>query len=158
MNDLSGRSVALSARSAYVSGQRITVSQPTTHEPATPADPDRPLDGKVAVVTGAARGIGAAIAATLSRDGARVICLDLPAAGDSLSKVANQVGGEAFQLDITVADAPARLGKYLADRHGGVDLMIHNAGVTRDKTLAGMDEARWNMVIACSIPRVLNCR
>lgn len=141
----------LSAKSAFVDGQRITVGAPTDHAPVAPADPDRPLAGKVAVVTGAARGIGESIARTLSRDGATVICLDLPAMGEALAAVANDIGGEAFQLDITADDAPERLGRMLADRHGGVDVMVHNAGVTRDKTLAGMDEQRWNMVIAINL-------
>ncbi len=136
-----------SARSAFVDGQVITVGAPTDHAPVTPADHDRPLDGKVAVVTGAARGIGESIARTLSRDGAHVVCLDLPAQGDALSAVANQVSGSAFQLDITADDAPERLAAHLTDRHGGVDIVVHNAGVTRDKTLAGMDAKRWHMVI-----------
>ena len=143
----------LSARSAFVSGQVITVGAPTDHQPTTPADHEQPLAGKVAVVTGAARGIGEAIARTLARDGAEVVCLDLPAQGQLLTRVANDIGrtqagsASAFQLDITADDAPERLAAHLTDRHGGVDIVVHNAGVTRDKTLAGMDEARWNMVL-----------
>ncbi len=137
----------LSGRSAFVSGQRITVGPKTDNPPVLPADPDRPLDGKVAVVTGAARGIGAAIARTMSRDGATVVCVDLPSAGDHLARVANEVGGTALQLDITAEDAPARLISHVTERHGGLDVMVHNAGVTRDKTMAGMDESRWNLVI-----------
>ncbi len=137
----------LSARSAFVSGQRITVGPATGKLPAAPTDLDQPLAGKVALVTGAARGIGAAFARTLSRDGATVVCLDIPAAGDHLAKVANQVGGTALQVDITADDAPARIAQHLSERHGGVDLVIHNAGVTRDKLLAGMDDKRWDLVL-----------
>ena len=152
----------LSARSAFVSGQVLRVGEPTDHQPTTPADHEQPLAGKVAVVTGAARGIGEAIARTLARDGAEVVCLDLPAQGQLLSRVANDIGraeeraegrsgtaggGSAFQLDITADDAPERLAAHLTDRHGGVDIVVHNAGVTRDKTLVGMDEGRWNMVL-----------
>lgn len=141
----------LSGRSAFVSGQRITVGPATDTAPFTPADFDQPLDDKVAVVTGAARGIGEAIARTLGRDGAHVVCLDLPSAGDALAKVANDVGGTSFTLDVTDEDAPGKLAGYLTSRHGGVDIVVHNAGVTRDKTLKGMDDKRWDMVLGINL-------
>ncbi|WP_370323971.1 3-oxoacyl-ACP reductase [Euzebya sp.] len=141
----------LSGRSAYVSGQRITVGPSTDHPPVVPADANRPLDGKVAVVTGAARGIGAAIARTLARDGAHVVCLDLPSAGDALAAVANGIGGSALQLDITDDDAGQELIDHVRSRHGGLDIMVNNAGITRDKTVAGMDERRWDQVIAVNL-------
>ncbi|MBP2475700.1 3-oxoacyl-[acyl-carrier protein] reductase [Crossiella equi] len=134
----------LSSRSAYVSGQVVRIG---AAEATEPADWAKPLDGKVALVTGAARGIGEAIAEVLSRDGAHVVCLDIPAAGEDLSKVANRVHGTAFQLDITAEDAPARLAEHLAQRHGGVDVVVHNAGITRDKTLGRMDDARWDAAV-----------
>jgi 3-oxoacyl-[acyl-carrier protein] reductase len=134
----------LSARSAYVSGQVIRVGPAVT---TAPADWDRPLAGKVAVVTGAARGIGAAIARVLARDGAHVVALDVPAAGDSLSAVANEVKGTALQVDITARDAPARLADHIASRHERVDVMVHNAGITRDRTLARMDPELWDSVL-----------
>ncbi|PWK90549.1 3-oxoacyl-[acyl-carrier protein] reductase [Lentzea atacamensis] len=130
----------LSGRSAYVSGQVIHVSGN-----ASPGS----LEGKVALVTGASRGIGEAIATTLGRDGAHVICLDVPAVGDELSKVANAVGGSALQLDIT--GDPARLTSYLLERHGGVDIVVHNAGITRDKTLARMDSSLWDAVLEVNL-------
>ncbi len=145
----------LSGRSAYVSGQVAAVG--TTGEASAGTakgaagdgslDWDQPLAGKVAVVTGAARGIGAAIAETLARDGAHVVCLDLPAMGDQLSAVANRIGGSTLQVDITAEDAPRTIASHLNDRHGGVDVFVHNAGVTRDKTLVGMNEGQWDMVL-----------
>src|SRR5690625_2557452 len=134
----------LSGRSAYVSGQPITVSDGPADPPA---DWRRPLDGQVAVVTGAARGIGASIAEVLGRDGAEVVCLDIPSQGAALAEVANRVGGTALQLDLTGSDAPTRLLGHLAERHGRVDVIVHNAGITQDKMLVNMSETRWQSVI-----------
>lgn len=134
----------LSGRSAYVSGQVIRIG-PGSATP--PADWDRPLDGKIALVTGAARGIGAAIARVLARDGAHVVALDVPTAGDALAAVANDVSGTAYQLDLTAADAPIRLADHLGGWHGRVDIVVHNAGITRDKTIARMDPQVWDSVL-----------
>jgi 3-oxoacyl-[acyl-carrier protein] reductase len=140
----------LSARSAYVSGQVVRIG---THGAglAEPDDWDRPLDGKVALVTGASRGIGAAIADVLARDGAHVVALDVPAQGAELSTVANRVRGSALQLDITAEDAPARLVEHLSTRHGGVDIVVHNAGITRDRKLANMKDPAWDDVLAVNL-------
>ncbi|WP_144123200.1 3-oxoacyl-ACP reductase [Catellatospora sichuanensis] len=134
----------ISTKSAYVSGQTITVD-------ATPAPDTKDLTGKVALVTGAARGIGAAMARVLARDGAHVICLDVPAAGDDLAKVANEVRGEAYQLDLTGTDAAQRLVDHVRERHGRLDVLVHNAGITRDKTLANMDQTRWDSVLKVNL-------
>ncbi|MFC9363519.1 3-oxoacyl-ACP reductase [Rhodococcus sp. NPDC057014] len=138
----------LSAKSAFVSGQVIRVG---SEDSVAPADWDKPLDGKVAIVTGAARGIGATIAEVLSRDGAHVICADIPAAGEALSETANKVGGTSLALDVTADDAADKLAEFVLERHGGADIIVHNAGITRDKTLANMDEGRWNMVIGVNL-------
>jgi 3-oxoacyl-[acyl-carrier protein] reductase len=138
----------LSGRSAYVDGQLLAV---TSGAGQLPDDPEKPLAGKVAVVTGAARGIGAAIARTLYRDGAALVLVDVPAAGDHLAAVANEVRGTALQLDISRADAGQRIIDHAVERHGRLDLVIHNAGITRDKLLANMDAGRWNSVTAVNI-------
>ncbi len=148
----------LSGRSAYVDGQGVTLS--AADVPAG-QDGEKPLAGTVAVVTGAARGIGASIADVLARDGAHVVAVDIPAAGEGLAAVANRVGGTALQLDITAADAGRRLVEHLRERHsaggtGGVDIVVHNAGITRDKLLVNMDAARWNAVMAVNLQAQLD--
>ena len=136
----------LSARSAYVDGQVIRIGPG-----AVPEDPAKPLSGKVALVTGAARGIGAAIGEVLARDGARVVVADLPAAGERLVSVANRIGASTLQLDVAKADAPATLLGHLGERYGGVDIVIHNAGITRDKLLANMRPEQWDAVLAVNL-------
>jgi len=134
----------LSGRSAYVDGQVIRVGAGAA--PA-PANWDKPLEGKVALVTGAARGIGAAIAEVLARDGATVIAADLPAAGENLTKVANKIGGTALPLDVSALDAAEKILEHAKTRHGGLDIVIHNAGITRDKLLANMKPEVWASVV-----------
>nr|WP_244465448.1 3-oxoacyl-ACP reductase [Corynebacterium xerosis] len=138
----------LSGRSAFVDGQFLTVSSDAGE---IPADWDKPLAGKVAAITGSARGIGAAIARQMKADGADVIVIDVPPAGDALAKVANELGGLALQLDITAEDAGNRIADAAKQRFGKLDIVVHNAGITRDKMLANMDEAKWGSVIAVNI-------
>lgn len=137
----------LSPKSAFVSGQVIPVGAAEV----PPVDWDAPLRDKVALVTGASRGIGESIAETLARDGARVVCLDVPAQGERLAAVANQIGGRALQLDITAQDAPQRIADYFTERHGGLDVVVHNAGITRDKTIGRMTESQWDAVISVNL-------
>lgn len=141
----------LSGRSAYVNGQTVRIGPGRTTDPQVPTDWDQPLAGQTALVTGAARGIGLAIAETLSRDGAEVVLNDLPSMGEELAAHANRLGGSSLQLDITADDAAERIARHGRERFDGFDLVVHNAGVTRDKTIAGMDAKRWGMVMAINI-------
>jgi 3-oxoacyl-[acyl-carrier protein] reductase len=143
----------LSAKSAFVDGQVIRIGTAGTAgaKVTPPADWAKPLDGKVALVTGASRGIGAAIAETLARDGAKVVVLDIPAQGADLSAVANRIGGNALQLDVTAADAGKTLVEYFSERFGKLDIVVHNAGITRDKKLVNMDDARWDSVLSVNL-------
>ncbi|WEV79017.1 3-oxoacyl-ACP reductase [Janibacter cremeus] len=144
----------LSGRSAYVSGQVVHVATPVG-DVVAPESWEAPLAGKVAVVTGAARGIGAAIAETLSRDGATVVCVDIPAAGGPLADVANRIGGSALQLDVTAEDAGAKIVDHAKSLHGGFDIVVHNAGITRDKLLVNTDADRWGSVLNVNLLSIL---
>ncbi|MFI1421050.1 3-oxoacyl-ACP reductase [Streptomyces sp. NPDC020731] len=139
----------LSPRSAYVSGQVIGTG---AHEPPVPHDVDRPLSGRTALVTGAARGIGEAVAETLARDGAKVVVLDVPGAEADARRVAERLGGTALPLDITTADAGARIVEALPD---GLDVLVHNAGITRDRRLVNMPAERWAPVLEVNLASVL---
>ncbi len=138
----------LSGKSAYVDGQPVRLAGSRTTDPD---DWAAPLAGRVALVTGAARGIGAAIATVLGRDGAHVICADLPSAGAALADVANRVNGTTLQLDITSPDAPRAIVEHVMSRHGGIDIVVHNAGVTRDRLLANMTPKQWDPVLAVNL-------
>ena len=134
----------LSGKSAFVDAQVIRITPADVEQPKSW---DKPLEGRLAVVTGAARGIGATIAETLARDGAKVICVDIPQAGEGLAETANKVKGTALPLDVTDPKAAEEIIKHAQDRYGRkIDTIVHNAGVTRDKLLVNMDEGRWNMV------------
>lgn len=132
----------LSPRSAYVSGQVVRVSKADVVD----VDWAKPLAGKTALVTGASRGIGEAIAHVLARDGAHVICLDVPQQQADLDRVAADIGGSTLAIDITAADAGEKI-KTAAAKQGGLDIIVHNAGITRDKTLANMKPELWDLVI-----------
>ena len=139
----------LSPRSAFVSGQVVRVVPGVA--PHGRIDWRSPLNGKVALVTGAARGIGAAIAEVLARDGAHVVGLDVEPMAGELDEVTGRIGGSSLTADITDEDAPARIADQLLGEHGGVDVVVHNAGITRDKTLHRMTREQWSQVIAINL-------
>jgi 3-oxoacyl-[acyl-carrier protein] reductase len=136
----------LSPKSAYVSGQVIRIGKGVASSPKI--DWEKPLEGKVALVTGASRGIGAAIANTLARDGAEVVGLDIPPMAEDLKAVTGAIGGRSIELDITAEDAPATIASELSD---GVDVVVHNAGVTKDRTIAKMPEERWAQLMEINL-------
>lgn len=132
--------------STYVSGQVFHlgggVARPASHT----------MSGKLALVTGAARGIGAATAARLVREGAQVVALDVPAALADLEKTCRAIGARPLALDMAGEGAAAALAGHFPD---GLDIVIHNAGITRDRTLGKMGEAEWDKVIAINLAAIL---
>jgi 3-oxoacyl-[acyl-carrier protein] reductase len=140
----------LSGKSAYVDGQVFRIG---AADSAPPTDWDRPLDGKIALVTGAARGIGATIAEVFARDGASVVVVDVEGSNEELGKTAAKVGATALTLDVTADDAVDRISEHMREHYHGsrLDILVNNAGITRDKLLANMDEARWDSVVAVNL-------
>ena len=138
----------LSARSAYVTGQMLTVGSGAG---SSTENESLPLAGRTALVTGAARGIGAAIARTLAADGAQLVVLDIPGAGTELARLANELRAVPIQLDVTAEGAGGRLVAALRERGLSLDAVVLNAGITRDKLLANMTADRWDAVLAVNI-------
>lgn len=138
-----------SVRSTYVSAQALHLQAAQTS-----AIGAQPLAGKNAVVTGAARGIGQAIAQRLAADGAHVLCVDVAAARDGLYETALKLAGTPLVLDIAQDGAAQALADFVADRWSGVDIVVHNAGITRDKTLANMTDVQWDLVLAVNLAAI----
>ncbi|CUR60167.1 putative 3-oxoacyl-(acyl-carrier-protein) reductase [metagenome] len=141
----------LSPKSAYVSGQVVRVGVTGATKAVKAPSTDQPLAGKVALVTGASRGIGEQIARVLHRDGATVLGVDVPQAASELQSLMKELDGDYLTLDITHSDAPQRIAHYARTHHDGVDIVVHNAGITRDRKLANMTPDRWDPVIAVNL-------
>jgi len=119
------------------------------------------LAGKSAVVTGASRGIGQAIAVELGRRGAKVVvnyAKDADGANATVQKI-RAAGGEAKAMQADVADFKAAEGliKAAVEAQGGLDILVNNAGTTRDMVIMLMPEADWDVVIQTNLKSAYNC-
>jgi 3-oxoacyl-[acyl-carrier protein] reductase len=115
------------------------------------------LDGKLVLVTGASRGIGKAIALTLGGDGATVIGTATTEPGaDQISKefADNKISGKGFKLDVTDNEQIASLVKTVNEDFGSIDILINNAGITRDNILLRMKEDEWDDIIDTNLSSI----
>ena len=124
------------------------------------------LSGKVALITGASQGIGAEVARTLHRAGARVI-LNHPDLGDGQTRrdaeavagtlnLARTDSAEVIAADVRDPDAVAAMMASLLERFGGLDVLVNNAGILRDRTIAKMSLAEWHDVIGVNLTGVFH--
>jgi 3-oxoacyl-[acyl-carrier protein] reductase len=114
---------------------------------------------KVAIVTGGAGGIGQATALGLVAEGAKVVILDLTPKGEEVAAKIRQDGGDALfiQTDVSKAESVQKAVKKTIDSYGQIDILINNAGITRDNILMMMTEEEWDLVLKVNLFSVYHC-
>lgn len=136
-----------SGRSAFISGQAVSVNGAT--------GAGRELSEKVCVVTGGAGGIGSPTVKRLASEGATVIIADMPQMEERAKLLLNDKVS-FMGADLTNEEARKQLLEKIKTEHGRIDVLINNAGITRDKTLKNMPEHYWDQVIAINLTAVIN--
>ncbi len=121
----------------------------------------RRLQGQVALVTGASRGIGRAIAGALAEEGAYVIVnyqTNRSAAEDVVDEIQKQGGWACgWQADISARDQVKAMYERILDEFQHVDILVNNAGITRDRSFAKMEPQEWDQVISVNLMGAFNC-
>ena len=117
------------------------------------------LNNKIAIVTGGARGIGKAVSELFAKEGATVIIWDLLEEGANTAGEINSAGGKAEYFKISVTDKNAILEnvKHVAEKYERIDILINNAGITRDRSFMKMSDEEWQSVIDVNLTGVFNC-
>ncbi|MCI4667753.1 MAG: beta-ketoacyl-ACP reductase [Bacteroidia bacterium] len=117
------------------------------------------LKDKIAIVTGGARGIGYAIAKLFSEEGATVIIWDVLEDGHSAAEKIREAGGKAqfHKVDVTSMEEVQAKSQAIHDEFGKIDILINNAGITRDRTLHKMSPEEWQQVLDVNLTGVFNC-
>lgn len=117
------------------------------------------LKNRIAIVTGGSRGIGQAISELFAKEGATVVIIDLLPQGKAVVDGIEAAGGKAEYHNISVTDKSAVEGLFaqINEKYGKIDVLINNAGITRDRTLEKMSEAEWDAVIEVNLKGVFLC-
>ncbi|MBO7326515.1 MAG: 3-oxoacyl-ACP reductase FabG [Clostridia bacterium] len=108
------------------------------------------LEGKVAIVTGAAKGLGGEMAQTFAREGARVIAADMMPLTYECENV------EFYQLNVTDGEACKGLFEYAKEKFGKIDILVYNAGITRDAMTRKMTDEQWDLVVDINLKGIFN--
>ena len=114
------------------------------------------LEGRVALVTGGARGIGAAVSRELARAGARV-CVNYRSGGETAEALAAEIGGISAAADVADPAQVAALVARVEEELGPIDALVANAGITRDTLIMRMSDEEWQEVIDTNLRGVFNC-
>ncbi|MEN8162798.1 MAG: 3-oxoacyl-[acyl-carrier-protein] reductase [Acidobacteriota bacterium] len=115
------------------------------------------LSEKIAVVTGASRGIGRAISEKLAGAGATVICADVMDCGETVESITGAGGkAEGLILNVTDGEAAEAVIRDVTERHGRIDILVNNAGITRDQLMIRMKAEDWRQVLEINLDGVFN--
>ncbi len=118
------------------------------------------LDGKVALITGSARGIGKAIAVKLAQEGADIVIVDVNL--ELAEETAKEIEGMgrksiAYKMDVTNLEEVEKTMEDVVNKMGKIDILVNNAGITKDNLMLRMKESDWDAVIAVNLKGVFNC-
>jgi 3-oxoacyl-[acyl-carrier protein] reductase len=142
----------LSDKSSFITGQVVELGNSSGDAMVSPV---QLIAGKVAIVTGGARGIGAAAARVLHREGAKVIIVDVPSSKEDADKLAQEINGDVILEDITSAQAVQDIQQYVLNHYKGLDILVNNAGITKDKTIAKMSIDQWRAVLNVNLKALI---